>query len=448
MSSSKKTFRKVAQFIREQNLPTIGTRLIVGVSGGSDSVALLHILHCMGYQCFVAHCNFQLRGEESKEDELFVFRLTQQMKVPFYHVSFDTQEYAEKKAISIEMAARDLRYNWFETLRQTLQADAIAVGHHADDAIETFFINLTRGSGLRGLTGISVRNGFIIRPLLCLNRKEIEQYMLENRLSYRTDSTNYDQTILRNKVRHELIPLLEKMNPSFRKTMKKNMEQLDEAYSIIYQDVEQSTSQLLQTDGQLQTIDIGLLMQTKNPHFTLFELLHPFHFNPATIKSIYVSLNGISGKQFFSPTHRLIKDRSQLLLQPIEQEKETSFFIMQSTSILQLNDNVALEIMQPTSKANITIKKQKDTIFVDSDKLRFPLKVRHPQPGDFFYPFGNEGKQKLSDFFVNLKWNLYQKEQVWLLLSGNAIVWIIGERLDNRFKIDEQTNKISKIRIL
>ena len=448
MTASKKTLRKVAQFIRDQNFPPIGTRLVVGVSGGSDSVMLLHILHNMGYQCLAAHCNFQLRGEESDEDELFVFRLTQQMNVPFYHISFNTIEYAEKEAISIEMAARDLRYNWFETLRQTLQADAIAVGHHADDAIETFFINLIRGTGLRGLTGITARNGLIIRPLLCLTRIEIEQYMLENRLSYRTDSTNHDQTILRNKVRHQLIPLFEKMNPSFRKTMKKNMEQLDEASSIIFQDVELSTSQLLQTDGEIQTIDIRLLMQTKNPHFTLFELLHPFHFNSVTIKSIYESLTGISGKQFFSPTHRLIKDRSQLFLQLIEQEKETSFLITQSTSILQINDNLTLEISQPKSSVEISIEKLKESIVVDADKLHFPLKVRHPRPGDFFYPFGNTGKKKLSDFFVDQKWNLYQKEQIWLLLSGDTIVWIIGERLDNRFKVDEQTRKVTKMRIL
>jgi tRNA(Ile)-lysidine synthase len=448
MTESKRTLHKVAQFIREQNLAPIGTRLIVGVSGGSDSVTLLHILHYMGYQCLVAHCNFQLRGEESKEDELFVFRLTQQMNVPFYHVSFDTKEYAEKEAISIEMAARDLRYEWFEILRQTLQADAIAVGHHADDAIETFFINLTRGTGLRGLTGIQARNEFIIRPLLCLNRKEIDQYILENRLSNRTDSTNHDQTILRNKVRHQLIPLLEKMNPSFRLTMRKNMAQLYEASSIINQHLEQSISQLVQTDGKVQTIDIVLLMQTKNPHFTLFELLHPYHFNSATIQSIYESLTGISGKQFFSPTHRLIKDRNQLLLLSIEQVKETSFFITQSTSILQINENLTLEISQSNSSIDISIEKRKEAIIVDADKLHFPLEVRHPQPGDFFYPFGNKGKKKLSDFFVDLKWNLYQKEQVWLLLSGDAIVWVIGERLDDRFKIDKQTNKIYKIRIL
>ncbi len=448
MTTSKKTLRKVTQFIRDQNLSPIATRLVVGVSGGADSVMLLHILHYLGYQCLVAHCNFQLRGEESNEDERFVFRLTQQMNVPFYHVTFNTKEYAEEKAISIEMAARDLRYDWLETMRQTLQADSIAVGHHADDAIETFFINLTRGTGLRGLTGISARNGMIIRPLLCLNRKEIELYMLENRLSYRTDSTNYDQTILRNNVRHQLIPLMEKMNPSFRNTMKKNMEQLYEASSIIYQDVEQSTSQLLQTDGKIQTIDIALLMQTKNPHFTLFELLHPFRFNSATIQSIYENLIGISGKQFFSSTHRLIKDRSQLLLVPMEDEKETSFFITQLTSNLQINDNLTLEISQPVSSADITIEKQKETIFVDAEKLHFPLEIRHPHPGDFFYPFGNTGKKKLSDFFIDQKWNLYQKEQAWLLLSGDAIVWIIGTRPDNRFKVDEQTKKVTKMRIL
>lgn len=450
MTASKKILHKVIQFINDQNLTHNMDRLIVGVSGGSDSVMLLHLLHCLDYQCIVAHCNFQLRGVESDGDELFVQQLSQQIGLPFYHVTFNTKEYAEKEAISIEMAARNLRYNWFETLRQSQQANAIAVGHHADDAIETFLINLTRGTGLRGLTGISAHYGFIIRPLLCLNRKEIDQYIQENKLSYRSDSTNNDQTIVRNKIRHQLIPLFEEMNPSFRETMQKNISKLSEAYSIINHDIAQSTPQLIQRDKNIFTIQLTPLMQKKNPHFALFELLHPFQFNPATIQSIYESLKGISGKQFYSSTHRLIKDRDQLLLFPIEKEQQqkTSIFISQPTHAVQIDNHLTIEISLPVSSSDITIEKQKEVIFVDTDKLYFPIEIRHPRAGDFFYPFGSSGKKKLSDFFVDCKWNLLQKEQCWIMLSGGAIVWIIGARFDNRFKVDEQTQKITKIRIL
>ena len=449
MTSSKKILRKVVQFIHDQNLIPIGNRLIVGVSGGRDSMMLLHILHQIGYQCIVAHCNFQLRENESNEDERFVFGITQQMNLPFYHVSFETKEYAQKEAISIEMAARDLRYKWFETLRQTLHADAIAIGHHADDVIETFFINLIRGTGLRGLTGISAHNGFIIRPLLCLNRKEIDQYIEANQLTYRTDSTNNDQTIQRNKIRHQVIPLLVEMNPSFHETMQKNIAQLSDAYSIVHHEIKQNISKLMQSDNEKVTISLASLMQEKNPRFTLFELLHPFQFNPTTIESIYKSLTGISGKQFFSPTHRLIKDRNQMLLFPINKDHDpSSYFINQSTSVLQISNLLTLEISQPLSSTNITIEKQKEIIFVDTNKLCFPLEVRHPRTGDFFYPFGNKGKKKLSDFFIDQKWDLHQKEKCWLLLSGDSIIWIIGARLDNRFKVDEQTKTITKIRIL
>jgi tRNA(Ile)-lysidine synthase len=238
------------------------------------------------------------------------------------------------------------------------------------------------------------------------------------------------------------------MNPSFRETMQKNIAQLSAAFSIIHHEIEQNISKLMQFDNEKVTIPLATLMQEKNPHFTLFGLLHPFQFNPATIESIYESLTGISGKQFFSPTHRLIKDRNQLLLFPINKETDTSFFINQSTSVLPISNLLTLEISRPLSSTNITIEKQKEIIFVDTNKLCFPLEVRHPRTGDFFYPFGNKGKKKLSDFFIDQKWNLHQKEKCWLLLSGDSIVWIIGVRLDNRFKVDEQTKTITKIRIL
>lgn len=447
MTVSYKITQKVIQFIQKENLPPISSRLIVGVSGGRDSVVLLHLLHHIGYECIVAHCNFQLRGTESDSDEQFVERLTQQMQLPFEHIAFNTKQEATRKGISIEMAARDLRYAWFEKLQKKLTADAIAVGHHSDDAIETFFINILRGTGIRGLTGIEPKNQSIIRPLLCLSRTEIEQYAQGNHLEYCIDSTNEDQSIQRNKIRHQLIPLMEQMNPSFRKTMQKNMERLAETYMSVHYETEHSRQRIMEQKGELAAISIQALLKETQPHFTLFELLHPFHFNSAIIQSIYDNLNDIPGKQFYSSSHRLIKDREQLLILPIHQEHKMALTILASDSVVNV-DNFSLEISQPIDKKGIIIEKEHNIIFADADQLQFPLTIRHPVKGDYFYPFGSKGKKKLSDFFIDHKWNLYQKENCWLLCSNDTIMWIIGHRFDDRFKISEATKKVIKIRIL
>lgn len=446
MNFSQHILTRVSQFMASHPFPPIGSKIIVGVSGGADSTALLHILNTLGFECIVAHCNFCLRGDESDQDERFVKEMTTYMKLPLHTVTFNTKAEAEKRAISIEMAARALRYEWFETLRLSENAQAIAIGHHADDAIETFFINLIRGTGLRGLKGIDPVSRNIIRPLLCITRHDIERYCQENRQNYRIDSTNHDEAIMRNKIRHRVIPLLEEMNPSFRQTMQKNIKALADAFSMINDQPEAAPWIILK--GQTKYLNIDTLLQQPNPSFILFERLHPYSFNTATIELILKHLNARSGKQFFSASHRLIKDRNRLILTPIRKEAEKTMTIEAPNSILMIDEQLNIHVSAPLEDQPASFEKTNRLIYVDADSISFPLQIRHPKQGDYFYPLGMKNKKKLSDYFIDHKWDLLQKEEAWLLCSNDQIVWIIGERLDNRFKLTKQTKSFIKIGIL
>ena len=434
---------KVISYINQHQLCSQGAKLIVGVSGGADSVALLHLLHNSGYQCIVAHCNFHLREKDSDDDATFVRNLARKWQLPFFSTDFDTQSIAKEQGISIEMAARDLRYNWFTTLRQTEKAEAIAVAHHLDDSIETFFINLSRGTGLRGLLGIQPKQGCIIRPLLSINRSEIDKYIKNNELNFRIDCTNFDQAIIRNKIRHSILPLFESFNPSFKQVMADNFARLDELNNVANAIVEEFRNNAVANHNSYFSISIEKLKQQDNIHFLLFELLKPYLFNDATVNDILLHLDSESGKQFFSATHRAIKDRNQLLICKIEPTDDNIYLIPEGTSSIHFP--VQLTFSEPFDADLSTIVRQKEIACVDFDKLAFPLGIRHPEEGDFFYPFGNQGKKKLSNFFIDQKWNLLEKEKCWLLISDKQIVWIIGHRLDNRFRVDFKKKKKLKI---
>jgi tRNA(Ile)-lysidine synthase len=438
--------QKIASYIADNQLPESGAKLIVGVSGGADSVALLHVLLQLHYSCVVAHCNFHLRGNESDEDVQFVGQLCEKWNIPFETIDFDTKNKAKERGISIEMAARDLRYAWFEALRQRHQAVAVAIAHHLDDSIETFFINLARGTGLRGLVGIQALQGNIIRPLLDITRGEIENYLNSNNIPFRTDSTNFDQSILRNKIRHTVIPTFEAINPAFLTTMRENFDRLAETLAVANGQVDKLKDELVESSSDQISIDIDLLQAHENIHFCLFELLRPYNFGAATINDIITQLNGDPGKQFFSPTHRLIKDRSRLIIHPLTETDTTHYIIDAHTRLIDYP--LSLSISAPQARDRVIIEREKEFAFLDTDKLIFPLLLRHPKAGDFFYPFGSKGKKKLSDYFIDQKWNLYQKEQCWLILSDDQIVWVVGNRIDNRFCINAGTKRVTKIRFL
>lgn len=428
----------VKQYITKKAMPVPNAKLVVAVSGGIDSVVLLDILVKLGYQCIVAHCNFHLRGEESDGDEKFVAEIAKSYRIPFRTVSFDTKEEAAIRKISIEMAARELRYTWFEELLETEQCAAIAVAHHANDATETFFLNLIRGTGIRGLLGIKACNHHIIRPLLCCQRATIEAYAIEHSLQYRTDSSNNETVYVRNKIRHALIPECETINVAFMQTMTDNMERLSDITDILNYFMADIRLKMVSTQNGLLIIKSELLKTLPAPNTILFELLRPYNFNTETVTHIYQSLDGLSGKTFYSSTHRAIINRDEIIVNNIDVSDEKWYHIEENTK--KISQPISLEFIE--HKGIPIIKKDVHWAYIDIDKLIFPLKLRRWQTGDTFIPLGMTNHKKVSDYFIDEKLSIIEKENTWLLTTADdTIIWIVGKRLDNRFRVNELTSK-------
>lgn len=430
---------KVKKYIYDFQLLTNKEQVIVGVSGGADSVVLLHMLYSLGFDCIAAHCNFHLRGEESDRDASFVENLCKTYTIPFHKIDFDTHAYASKNSISIEMAARDLRYTWFEKLRKELNVNSIAVAHHRDDSVETVLLNLIRGTGIRGLTGISPKNNAIVRPLLCLNRNEVLEYLKENSLNCVEDSTNSEDIYTRNKIRLNVIPLLETINPSAKEAISKTSEHLNQVKNIYNLYIEQAKKEIF-NKGK---IDINKLLKYEEPKAILFEILYPYHFNASTISDIFETLESQSGKIFYSDTHQVLKDRDYLILKQKESGINQIFEIDEDTSFLSSSINLKIESIRIDS--SFTLEKGQNIAYINKDKVKYPLIIRKWQQGDWFIPFGMKGKKKISDYFTDRKFSLFDKENTWLLCSGNDIVWIIGHRSDERYRIDNTTQEVLKI---
>ncbi|MDD3494349.1 MAG: tRNA lysidine(34) synthetase TilS [Dysgonamonadaceae bacterium] len=427
---------KVRSYIKENRLLKPDDRVIVGLSGGMDSMTLIDVLLSLGYNCMAVHCNFHLRGEESERDAAFVEQWCESAKVGLVSVDFDTYRYAAEHKISIEMAARELRYKWFEDIRKEHHADAIAVAHHRDDLAETVLLNLIRGTGIRGLSGISPKNNSIVRPLLGISRDEIEAYVDERKLPFIFDSSNSDDAFVRNFLRLNVIPLLEKINPSVKNAIYRTAQHVGEARKIYDFYVENQKKAIFAGNR----INIDKLKTTLSPATMLFEILSPFGFNASVIEDICQCLDSIPGKVFYSNDYRLIKDRKDLILDKISDEN----FSQREYAI----DKVSQEITDPIRlkisflSGNITINKDARFLYADADKLSFPLTLRKWQPGDWFIPFGMKGRKKLSDFFTDRKFSLPDKENAWVLTSDEDIVWVVGERSDDRFKITESTENV------
>jgi tRNA(Ile)-lysidine synthase len=415
--------------------------LLVGVSSGIDSVVLVDLLYHAGLAFAVAHCNFNLRGEESDQDETFVRQLATKYDKPFYCQSFDTVGIASERGISIEMAARDLRYEWFEEIRKSHHYDWIVVAHHRDDQIETFFLNLARGTGISGLTGMKVINGKVIRPLLFATRKEIEKYAIEKFLDYRDDSSNSHTDFQRNKIRHLILPLMEELNPSFREGMHDTISHLQETYLIFNQAIEQAVERVLRrksaNESELSIAELKLL----HPISTyLFEILKPYHFNGEVVNEILKSLDGQSGKQFLSPTYRAVLDRGCIVVKKRSAISQQRYYLEEDCSYIE--NPICLSLKSADRTGSFSISASPKTAMIDRDKLQFPLILRKWQKGDYFQPLGMKGFKKLSDFFVDEKISLPDKEKIWLLTNGEEIVWVTGLRLDDRYKITATTTKL------
>lgn len=437
---------KVESFINNENLLQAHAKVIVGISGGADSVALLYVLHSLGYDCIAAHCNFQLRNEESNRDELFVRKFVDDFKIPAFFVTFDTRVYAKSQNISIEMAARDLRYEWFEKIRAEQQASAIAVAHHIDDSVETLLMNLVRGTGLRGMTGIPVRNGHVIRPMLCCTREEILAYLVRYNLDFVEDSSNASTDYTRNKFRNEVIPLLEEINPSVKHVLAQTIDRFKGIQSEIQTYMTKLAAEIVEYHNNDMYIDIEKLKSEPHPSTVLFELTYAFGFHSDQIQDIVDHLDGISGKIFNSDSHRLIKDRKKLIISKIEKKEFNCISV--SENLDEVFSPIHLQFSLHINHPDFKVSKQANSIHIDADKLEFPLSIRTWQEGDSFVPFGMNGHKKLSDFFIDQKLSLREKEKTYLLVTGHDIVWIIGLRLDNRYRITENTKKILEVLLI
>lgn len=424
----------VRAYIEKYQLLEESCPVLVGLSGGADSIALLTLLVKLGYSCIAAHCNFHLRGEESMRDERFAEEYAKTLQVPFLKTDFDTEQYAAANHLSIEMAARELRYNWFEEKRSETGAQAIAVAHHRDDSVETVLMNLVRGTGIRGMSGIRPKNSYVVRPLLCVTRKEITAWLDARNISYVTDSTNLSDAYTRNFIRLRVLPLLEDINPSVRTAIARTADHLSAAEAVYMHVVEQAKAEVLDEGNR---ISIPALMHYPSPAAILYELLKVYNFSRTVSEDIYAALEGEPGKQFFSPTHRLVKDRDYLLLSSIETKPEQTYVL--SGNEEKWVGPVELSFNKVVISENFHIRKDKNIAYFDYDKLAFPLTLRTWKDGDWFIPFGMKGRKKLSDYFSDRKFSRFEKERVWLLCSGNDIIWIVGERPDNRYSIGSAT---------
>jgi tRNA(Ile)-lysidine synthase len=415
------------------------SKLIIAISGGLDSVVLSHLCKELKLNFALAHCNFNLRGEESNADEDFVLELAEQLDVEVFIQNFDTQAYADEHKRSIQMAARELRYDWFSELAAQLKFDYILTAHHADDNLETFLINFTRGTGLIGLTGIPALNDNIARPLLPFSRESIESYAKKSNIKWREDSSNSSRKYLRNKLRHEVVPILKAINPQLLDSFQNTLTNLKDTADIVEESLNAvSKRAIVSIDDTGISYKISEFNKVNNSKAYLFEMFKDYGFTEWN--DIVNLLDAQSGKQVLSNSHRLIKHRDLLLLSKIKTEDYNNILIEQ-TEIAVKTPFGQLQFETVTS-----VSENSDSeIYVDKNKLKFPLTLRIWEAGDVFQPSGMAGKKKISKYLKDEKTSLLDKENTWLLLSGEAVIWVVGKREDERFRISDSTNEILKI---
>ena len=428
------------QYAARHGLFTTGNKLLAAVSGGVDSMVMLHLLHVTCVNMVVAHCNFGLRGNESQLDEDFVKTESERLGIQCRINHFDTLAYAAQNGCSIQMAARELRYRWFLELAAHENFDAIAIAHNRDDRIETLFINLARGTGIHGLTGIRPRNRKIIRPLLFASRREIEAYATENGVSFREDSSNTTDKYARNYIRRHVIPGMEQFFPGMRQTIERSMEHFAVIEQFCNETIERYKNQLVTSRDDLIYIDFQHLVKIPSSSVLLYEILKPYGFSNTTAAEILEKHKQTSGRQFFSDTHRLVHNRQSLIIQKSDNEKPREYLIDEQSSGMDIPIRLTIDKFDnypdflPLSTPNIAC--------LDGEKLQFPLLLRQWNHGDVFRPLGMKNMKKLSDFFIDAKLSLIEKERRHILVSDGQIVWIVGLRIDDRFKITGKTKKV------
>ena len=423
---------KVKDYIKKHKLLSLSDLYIVALSGGADSVALLLLLDEMGYKVHALHCNFHLRGEESDRDERFCEDLCLKKNIPFHRIHFDTQMYAETHKMSVEMAARELRYRYFEQLRKDIGAEGICVAHHQDDTVETVLLNLVRGTGLRGLTGIQPRNGAILRPLLCVTRAEIEAYLATKQQDYVTDSTNLETDFVRNKIRLQVVPLLRQLNPAVSENIVRTAEHLTEAQKVL--------DAVVDTYKGSNQLDLCALQQVGSAEYIVFEWLKQYGFNGSQVQQV---ISAETGSIFSSPTgYEVLKDRDRLLVEPTIMAFTPIRIPEEGTYVLP--DDRRLNVR----RSNPFVSKDSHEATLDARQVRFPLTVRRVEEGDWMIPYGMTGRKLLSDLMTDLKMSLFdRRRQLVVVDAQDAVVWAIGLRTDHRCRVTDATQEVIAIKI-
>ena len=441
-------------YINRYNLIAEGDKVILAISGGIDSMVLADLLLKAKVEFVAAHCNFHLRGNESDGDDWFVRKFAEKRGIQCFVKHFETEKYAANHGISIEMAARDLRYTWFEQLRQQLGYDKIAVAHHADDQAETFFINLLRGAGLNGLKGMKPQNGVIIRPLLWASREQIRKYAVKNQILWREDHTNAESVYLRNKIRNRLLPTFDELHPEARQGLHKSLEHLSAENELYRALLKEKLAQIVEQGGDVQRLPFSKLVKAKVPEPVegpvysfqlLFEWLRQYGFNTDQCHFIYDAIGTGIGNQYCSATHHVVIGRNDLQLSELKEKTDDEIQIQIGEE--EILSPIRLRFSKLERTADFIIDKSPEVAQLDFNKLSFPLTLRHWRHGDRFHPLGMKGSKLLSDFFVDQKFTEYQKQNVWLLVSaGGDILWVVGYRLDDRFKIVNDTKTVFECR--
>ncbi len=436
--------QKFKTYYQNNQLFEQSDKILLAVSGGKDSMAMLHFFKASNLNFWVAHCNFNLRGADSDADEQLVKTICKKNNIPFFTTSFNTTEFAEKNKISIQMAARELRYKWFEEVRQTENLDYLATAHHKNDVAETMIINLVKGTGLSGLHGISEKSGKIIRPLLNFTREQIEAYVAENNIEYREDKSNSNNKYTRNSVRLDVIPLLEKINPNLIESLNQTASYIADSESILAEKIQEEFKKCAKKKDERILFDINGLKTLKQLNTYLYYFLNDYGFNGTDVQNIIDSFEEQSGKIFLSKTHQILKNRDELILSAIGLESNEEIII---NTVDEFNDYGFLVEFYPNDNT-LKINKSNQYAYLDANKIEFPLVLRNWAAGDAFQPLGMKGKKKLSDFFIDNKVDVLTKNKTRVLTQNNTIIWVVGYRIDDTFKITQNTQKVIVIKCL
>lgn len=439
--------KKLHSYLKQQNQIHSGNRLILAVSGGIDSMVMLDLFKQLPFELCLAHCNFQLRGEESDLDEAMVRRIADFHFLPVFVAHFNTVDYAQRNNQSIQVAARELRYNWFKELRIETQSDWILTAHQADDHIETFFINLLRGSGIKGLGGVPERNEYVLRPMLMFTRKEIYAYAKRQNIEYREDASNMDGKYLRNKIRMDLVPVLRKLSGEELFPLRRSIRNVSEANSF-YQDMmhEQIARITIQNNEHSIVLDKGILQKQIHCNLILSEFLIGKSFPSSTIQSVIQCLPSTEAKTFFSGIYKLVIERNEIHLMHYlpELDEELNINIFDG---LQIDHPLEMEFSIIIKDQSFILSKDPNCAHLDADLAGKEIQFRKWKAGDRFFPLGMTNEQTLSDFFINSKYSTLKKGSLYLMLSIGRVAWIIGERIDHRFRVTDKTVKVLQIKL-